>query len=645
MAPTVVWMIIFIGIAIASTAAHEQECEGVMKVGPRSSSADDALSAAKCPAGYVGKSCQCAGTCDGSYFASNDTCHAFNSGSGELYAMAILECIEGRCVQSLDYLMTEEFVAGPKVSCAGAWKLLSCSVHTKWSFLYPSQVKYTISGNSCSAPTGCKRCRLQAVCMVMKATDNTPSPGIKEVGSSLSSISVEVAKPIQPHGTITKYTLEIWKEGTTEPRDMAAIKPTDPSHTFNNLKGHATYKVRARAWTSKGAGKWSQEISIITVERIPSSPNTITAGKSTINSVELIWTPPKYNNGVLKNYKVICIPTFSYDPAVNKDKSSYVITSAPSPDVRGTTITALQSATEYNCSVAAQTSKGYGPSVLIKIWTNPESVKIPDNLFLGIDKTSNTTITVDVKKMPKCLKAGLVSAVRIGVDKLVNSRRKRSTQLTRQEHTQIFDYQTAKEYGHRFYIAAELNASFSGVFIIGDGKTYGGYYNPPLETGQKYNVIFGIVLTAGMAKNTTYSRFENAVTVGGGTSSAVLAVGITFGCLLLLVVIIFPVVVVQRRKRNHNAEVSEMHTYESPIPMKETNAASSSDPTPSSLYAELGHAVQPEDAVQFYDKQDCHAEPIYENTREASRSTEGECGTPAAASPDGYYENDGMVVG
>ena len=54
---------------------------------------------------------------------------------------------------------------------------------------------------------------------------------------------------------------------------------------------------------------------------------------------------------------------------------------------------------------------------------------------------------------------------------------------------QIQDHQNATDSGSKFYIAAEFNASdLPGEFVVGDGKTYSGYYNAPLLPGTVYKV-------------------------------------------------------------------------------------------------------------------------------------------------------------
>ena len=62
----------------------------------------------------------------------------------------------------------------------------------------------------------------------------------------------------------------------------------------------------------------------------------------------------------------------SYNTAVSADKSSFTVVKNPGPDTLALDVTNLAPATLYNCSLAAQTSAGYGPSVSIT-WGTAES--------------------------------------------------------------------------------------------------------------------------------------------------------------------------------------------------------------------------------------------------------------------------------
>ena len=58
------------------------------------------------------------------------------------------------------------------------------------------------------------------------------------------------------------------------------------------------------------------------------------------------------------------------------------------------------------------------------------------------------------------------------------------------------DYFAALKNGDDCYIAAEfLSVERDQLFIVGDNKTYGGFYNAPLQRGETYRVWFGAFVT------------------------------------------------------------------------------------------------------------------------------------------------------
>lgn len=63
-------------------------------------------------------------------------------------------------------------------------------------------------------------------------------------------------------------------------------------------------------------------------------------------------------------------------------------------------------------------------------------------------------------------------------------------------HSQLSDYHTAMRLGDLCYIAAEmLIIHQETMFIVGDNKTHGGYYNAPLKLEEDYQIWFGLVVT------------------------------------------------------------------------------------------------------------------------------------------------------
>ena len=78
-----------------------------------------------------------------------------------------------------------------------------------------------------------------------------------------------------------------------------------------------------------------------------------------------------------------------------------------------------------------------------------------------------------------------------------DSRERRSTGDTpcNMPYDTLHGFSVAKQQNEPCYIAAELEDNHEGVFIVGDNRTYGGYYNAPLEKKRAYDIWLGTVLT------------------------------------------------------------------------------------------------------------------------------------------------------
>jgi len=93
----------------------------------------------------------------------------------------------------------------------------------------------------------------------------------------------------------------------------------------------------------------------------------------------------------------------------------------------------------------------------------------------------------------------LISVFRIIAERVPSSHRlKRQSFLSPcdMSHSQLHDYQTAIKLGDLCYIAAELVIfREEKLFVVGDNKTYGGFYNAPLMRDETYHIWFGLVIT------------------------------------------------------------------------------------------------------------------------------------------------------
>lgn len=53
------------------------------------------------------------------------------------------------------------------------------------------------------------------------------------------------------------------------------------------------------------------------------------------------------------------------------------------------------------------------------------------------------------------------------------------------------DFQTAVEDGANVYVAAEFTEIADDPFVVGDNKTYNGFFNAPLSPDNTYDIWFG----------------------------------------------------------------------------------------------------------------------------------------------------------
>ena len=69
-------------------------------------------------------------------------------------------------------------------------------------------------------------------------------------------------------------------------------------------------------------------------------------------------------------------------------------------------------------------------------------------------------------------------------------------------HAELLDRHRATQGGARCYVAAELPRVDEGTtFVVGDNRTYGGYYNGPLDRARLYAVWFGFIVTVDGVSN------------------------------------------------------------------------------------------------------------------------------------------------
>ncbi|XP_042881990.1 uncharacterized protein LOC122259333 isoform X2 [Penaeus japonicus] len=172
----------------------------------------------------------------------------------------------------------------------------------------------------------------------------------------------------KPYGkcTITNNKVTwLWQhKGQTEQNET--VVSATSSHTISGLKPYTKYTVCVAAQTEGGYGPNGNCPSAVTEEDVPGPP-VITIVKGSSDSIHLVWKQPVEPNGELLFYNLSWM---------NIGKvSDYGIETLPS-DQTSYTITGLQSNSQYNISLMAKTSHGWGPALAVTVeTTKPETTQ------------------------------------------------------------------------------------------------------------------------------------------------------------------------------------------------------------------------------------------------------------------------------
>nr|XP_046909116.1 tyrosine-protein phosphatase Lar-like isoform X4 [Dermatophagoides farinae] len=187
----------------------------------------------------------------------------------------------------------------------------------------------------------------------------------------------------QQNGKITGYGIHFHK--------LIDVTPTEYNTTnlrmvFSSLDENTEYKFRARAYTSKGAGPWSDVLQIMTPGDAPPAPTSVQALATSETSVEVWWDEMPFFNDIL-GYTVLYTQIAVEDLDLWFRRELSLTWSAE--------LTGLEPKTMYAIRVAAYTRNGLGRlSELITVRTDPTEVP------LNLQSTEVTTHTMTLTWKP-----------------------------------------------------------------------------------------------------------------------------------------------------------------------------------------------------------------------------------------------------
>ncbi|XP_022248919.1 tenascin-like isoform X1 [Limulus polyphemus] len=325
------------------------------------------------------------------------------------------------------------------------------------------------------------------------AEDVPPAPSLSVMAKSDKDITLKLIPPNPSHGVILQYRLSYWPaENKSLNTSFILINNTGKKDDDDNDSGsvktyllqkllpYTQYSVKAQCSTKPGWGQWSKITTVSTEESLPEPPTFIHLLSRTNNSLKIGWSPPGHSNGVIILYHVKYQPLSTADPLYDVEKS-LARSSNVSFTTRSFDLTGLHHSTEYQFQIRAATQVGFGKKAEAVYWTEFAEIDAPPNPIILKEHVTDSTVFIEftpsdhagVRKYQIIVEAAHNTA---GVDEI-----------------KLMGYKGSVENKIPYYITAELDASEVSKhskynFVVGDGKTYGGFTNVPLKAGERYNI-------------------------------------------------------------------------------------------------------------------------------------------------------------
>ncbi|KAM4795541.1 receptor-type tyrosine-protein phosphatase U isoform 5-T5 [Rhinophrynus dorsalis] len=237
--------------------------------------------------------------------------------------------------------------------------------------------------------------------------------------------------------------------------------------------------------TNPEGRKEGKEVTCHTQEDFPGGIASESLSLTPLNDTFLLaWDEPAEPNGVLTQYEIGYQIIESSDPGVSVPGPRGTVCKLPSE--RSHLLTNLLPGTTYLLSVRARNSKGYGQSALTELTTN---ISAPSFDYSDLPPPlAETDKTITVLLRPAQGRGSPVSFYQVLVEG-EPSRRSRRELGVPGCFPGARGFDEAEIEGATCYVGAELPPSDlpqDTPFTVGDNRSYGGYWNPPLDPRRGY---------------------------------------------------------------------------------------------------------------------------------------------------------------
>ncbi|XP_068673675.1 receptor-type tyrosine-protein phosphatase S-like isoform X2 [Montipora foliosa] len=324
------------------------------------------------------------------------------------------------------------------------------------------------------------RSPLMDPCREVKTLQKGPSQprDVMLLAKSSTSILVSWKEPALQYGEITNYII-YYGQQEHDQETTAQVTGSTFQRLLTDLRKFTTYYVKVRGKTTE-PGNASRLLNATTFEDLPGKPTEV---KATLDdgNINLAWEEPFNRNGIILKYQIYCVGKREYDGAFQRN-----LEIPTTEDARFNVIKKrdLTPGTEFTVFITAFTSKGEGSqSEHVVVNTPAVAPPPPTEPQVNNEDTTSHTITITIQPASDTNGKVIFHQVIVEIPEKVTKRQ------TPTLPDNVTNYQEARRKGEKFYMAASLSRdslSTSKVFVLGDGKTYGGYENVQLEPETRY---------------------------------------------------------------------------------------------------------------------------------------------------------------
>uniref|UniRef100_A0AAX7T273 protein-tyrosine-phosphatase n=1 Tax=Astatotilapia calliptera TaxID=8154 RepID=A0AAX7T273_ASTCA len=257
---------------------------------------------------------------------------------------------------------------------------------------------------------------------------------------------------------------------------------TSSHYTLRGLRPFVTVRLRLVLANPEGS-KESEEIVKQTEEDVPGSvPMESLQNTPYEEKIFMQWKAPNETNGIIKLYEVserLQRTSMGRGQVFKQRNETHHL------------FVGLYPGTTYFFTLKASTNKGFGPPVTTRITTKIAAPMMPEYESESPLNETETTITILLK--PAQSRGAPISSYQLVVKEVRKSKTRRAASEAPECFSVPVSFRNASILDSPYYIAAELPPSSLTVvqpFTVGDNKSYGGFWNPPLSPAKSYSIYY-----------------------------------------------------------------------------------------------------------------------------------------------------------